>query len=94
MSKSGEIYTLQAQIPLDIDRLAANIVHQIGDELFERGLMNIQQRQDTNDLFINFVSKILIIHKRDVEIEFLQNLSDKLIEMKMQRVLEKAHENN
>lgn len=43
----------------DKNFLATNIVYQIGDELFERGIITVKQRQETNDLFIAFTKKII-----------------------------------
>ena len=57
-----------------LERLAMNIVYQIGDELFERGVITVRQRQETNDLFIDFTKKCISefisqsIKKRDDEI--------------------------
>lgn len=53
----------------EIERVAMNIVFQIGDELFERGIITVDQRQETNDLFINFVKNCIkpLLHSQDIK---------------------------
>lgn len=43
----------------ETEGVAANIVYQIGDELFERGIITVEQRQATNDMFIDFAAKLI-----------------------------------
>lgn len=43
----------------ELEHLAMNIIYQIGDVLFEKGIITVKQRQDTNDLFIDFALKLL-----------------------------------
>lgn len=59
--------TLNKDTEARIEQIAMNIVHQIGDELMERGIITVKQRQETNDLFIDFTSSLLAqeIHKAE-----------------------------
>jgi hypothetical protein len=44
---------------VDTERIAMNIVYQIGDVLMEKGLLSVEDRQSTNDLFIDFTKKLI-----------------------------------
>jgi len=60
-----------------IEKIAMNIVHQIGDVLMERGLMTVGDRQATNDLFIDFTFGLLKELYEEAKKEVLVSLSNK-----------------